>query len=185
MDRASADESPRRWGRSRRGRWVTLVLLLVLGGGLGWAVVSNAMTVRVYSIPTGSMAPALMPGDRVSVQTRPGRAPRRGEIWVARLPRASGGSGEVVKRVVGLPGETVEVRSGQVFIDGHPLDEPYLTAAIRYTMPPTTLGRGEYLLLGDQRNTSFDGHVWGPLPESLLVGPVLSRYWPVERIGGL
>ena len=173
----------RGWFTRRRAAVVLLVVIPL--GWLSVAGVSKAVTVRVYHIPSGSMAPTLKAGDRVGVQTRPGRAPARGEVWVFRMPRASGSAGEAVKRVVGLPGDTVEVKAGVLLVNGLPASEPYLTGPMTYTMPALKLGPAEYLMLGDSRNASHDGHVWGPLPADHLVGPVALRYWPVRRLGGL
>jgi signal peptidase I len=172
-------------GRKRRLRG----LLLLLALGLCWPVwdaATFATSLRVFAVPSGSMAPSLVAGDRVCVETTRRAPPRRGEIWVFRMPKAAAAAqGFAVKRVVGLPGETVEVAAGRVTIDGRPLAEPYRTAPMTYTLPPIELGPDQYLVLGDSRNASNDGHLWGPLSRDRLVGRVLGRYWPPRRIGGL
>lgn len=172
--------------RSRRRLWIG-VLLLLPGVWLLCSGISYAVSTRVYMIPSASMSPTLRPGDRVGVQIRGFQAPKRGEIWVFHMPPASGTAPtiEAAKRVIGLPGETVEVANGSVLINGQPLDEPYLAAPIAYVLPPVTLGSNEYFMLGDSRNASLDSHVWGPLPGDYLVGPIKMRVWPMKRIGGL
>lgn len=92
---------------------------------------------------------------------------------------------EVVKRVIGLPGETIAVQNGKVEIDGKPMEEPYLGAAINYTLPARKLGDTEYFMLGDKRNGSLDSSVFGPVPADRLIGRAIYRVWPVERAGGL
>jgi signal peptidase I len=148
--------------------------------GLGYQVLGY----RYYAIPTNSMAPTLRAGDRVRVeQGHLLEPPRRGEVWIFRGPPPA--ATIIVKRVIGLPGETVEVRGGQVRIDGKPLAEPYLTASPSYTMAPRQLGPDEYLMLGDNRNNSADSHIWGPVPRDRFLGQVRMRYWPPKRVGGL
>jgi signal peptidase I len=168
----------------RRG-WLFWVVM----GGLAWLIATAATavsSVRAYSIPTSSMAPALKPGDRIGVDIRPRRRPRRGEVWVFAMPRQSGSTGTTaVKRVIGLPGETVEVRDGTVVINGRPIAEPYLTGPVPYAVAPVKLGPGEYYVLGDNRGTALDSHVWGPLSADALIGPAKLRYWPLRRVGGL
>jgi signal peptidase I len=189
---AMAEEGSRNTTRgnrriARRRAWA-LGVALFLGAWLLWTVVTYAVSVRprVYIIPTGSMAPTLRPGDRVGVETGRTGPPARGEVWVLRLPATSKQVGnEAVKRIIGLPGETVEITGGRVIIDGRTIAEPYLLVPMTYSMPPMTLGPDEYFVLGDSRNTSFDSHVWGPLPAGDLVGRVKLRYWPPKRIGGL
>jgi signal peptidase I len=178
--------APNRSGQWRRIKLAITCLGVFLGGWLVWSAASLAVATRAYIIPTGSMAPTLMPGDRVGVEARPGLRPERGEVWVFRMPKASGvAPNHAVKRVVGLPGETVEVTSGKVLINGRPLAESYLAAPMTYTMSPMTLGADAYLMLGDSRDASHDGHVWGPLPADHLVGRVKVRFWPPRRVGGL
>ncbi len=171
----------------RRSKWRGWLFWAALCG-LAWVVGAGALavsSVRAYSIPTASMAPTLKPGDRIGVDTRPRRPPGRGELWVFTMPAASkAGGSTAVKRVIGLPGETVEVAGGKVLIDGRPLDEPYLSGPIPYSFAPITLGRDEYFMLGDSRGVASDSHIWGPLTADHLIGPVKVRYWPLRRVGG-
>jgi signal peptidase I len=151
------------------------------------AMGSQAASVRGYVVPSASMAPTLAMGDRLAVQPRRfATGPRRGEIWLFRAPaKASPGQNVFVKRVIGLPGETVQIRNGQVVIDGNPLPEPYLKGTSGVSSPAVTLGANEYYVLGDNRPNSNDSHVWGPLGGSRFIGRAALRYWPVERMGGL
>src|SRR4051794_16019464 len=118
-----------------RKAWLLLVPFLAAGSWFSWNAATYATSLRVYFVPTKSMSPALAPGDRILADTRRSTPPKRGEIWVFNMPR--GGIG--VKRVVGLPGETLEVAGGRVLIDGQPLAEPYLAVPMTYTMPAVKL----------------------------------------------
>ena len=110
----------------RRRRWsIRLLLILVpfLGLTLWYAsfAVAYVANLRVYFIPSGSMSPTIAPGDRITIDRGAG-SPGRGEIWVFSMPDGA----TLVKRVIGLPGETIEVSGGRVLIDDRPIDEPYL-----------------------------------------------------------
>jgi len=110
--------------------------------------------------------------------------PRRGEIVILVPPRF--GSGDYVKRVIGLPGEIVEIKNGKVFINGRPLEEPYIKEPPRYVMPPTFIPPGHYFVLGDNRNASTDSHNWrliGPIPEENIIGKAWLSYWPPRHWG--
>ncbi len=104
--------------------------------------------------------------------------PTRGEIIVFRYPADP--SKDFVKRVVGLPGERVEVRSGTVYIDGAPLSEPYLRRSDRSSAGSLVLGEKQYYVVGDNRRNSNDSRAWGVVPEDHIVGKVLLVYWPWE-----
>jgi signal peptidase I len=168
---------------SRRRRLALLVAIPLVGAAawLAWGGVIYATSLRLYMIPSNSMAPTLVKGDRFFVDTRGGIEPKRGELWVHWPPTRV----QAVKRVVGLPGETIAVAGGRVLINGKPLDEPYLSGSIGYTMAPAALRRDEYLVLGDNRGNSFDRHVWGPLAKKQLIGRVELRSWPPSRVGRL
>jgi signal peptidase I len=106
--------------------------------------------------------------------------PKRGEVIVFRFPRDP--SKDFVKRVIGLPGESVELRQGTVYINGAALEEPYLTAPGNSTRPPILLGEKQYYVLGDNRASSNDSRVWGPVPEENVVGKVWLVYWPFAEL---
>lgn len=117
------------------------------------------------------------------------RDPRRGEIVVfdapAKTMAACGESGTFVKRIVGLPGEVVSERNGVVYIDGRPLDEPYVAAGRRDHRTQTwpRVPTDSYFMLGDNRRRSCDSREWGTVAREDLIGPVFLTYWPPDRLG--
>lgn len=138
-------------------------------------LVVNALTGR-FRIEGSSMEPLLHDGEyviinRVVYKLHP---PERGDIIVFMRD----GRRDYIKRVVGLPGETIEIRQGQVFINGQPLEEPYVKEAGSYSMSPRTIGPNEYFVLGDNRNNSSDSHNWGSVPLSAIDGKAWIIYWP-------
>lgn len=109
--------------------------------------------------------------------------PARGEVIVFKYDRANPET-PLVKRVIGLPGETVEMRNGAVFIDGKKLDEPYLTnGPDNWTMARTVVPEGQYFVLGDNRRVSNDSRYFGPVPFETVIGKVWAVYWPPSRMG--
>ncbi len=108
----------------------------------------------------------------------PFHQPRRGEIIVFKFPRDE--SRDFVKRVIGVPGDTVEVRDGQVFIDGEPLDEPYIQKPDEANMDPFVVPPGEYFVMGDNRRFSNDSRDWGSVPENNIIGRAWVSYWPLD-----
>jgi signal peptidase I len=107
--------------------------------------------------------------------------PRRGDIIVFRDPRAD--DRKLIKRVIGLPGEVVEITNGYVSIDGYPLDEPYIKSPGRYTEAAIAVPEGQYFVLGDNRNNSSDSHTWGTLAKTKIVGKAWLSYWPPSMWG--
>ena len=106
--------------------------------------------------------------------------PKRGEVIVFRFPKDP--SKDFVKRVIGLPGEVVEITDGQVYIDGVPLDEPYLPGPDRTVLQRREMGEKEYFVLGDNRRSSNDSRSWGPVPEENVRGKVWVVYWPFSQL---
>ena len=117
------------------------------------------------------------------------RAPKRGEIVVFRTPprtrEACAESGTFVKRIVGLPGETISERDGVVHVNGRRLLEPYVLTGERDTRSGSwpRIPAGQYFMMGDNRRNSCDSRAWGTVPRANLIGPVFLTYWPPQRLG--
>ena len=120
-------------------------------------------------------------GDSVRYAIHP---PERGEVIVFEFPDVipSNPKRDFVKRVIGLPGETIEVKDGVPFVDGVVLEEPYLTTKDHSNVRKVELGAGEYYVIGDNRAHSNDSRSWGAVPEENLRGKVWMIYWPAPRI---
>ena len=88
--------------------------------------------------------------------------------------------------MVGVAGDTVEVRNGKLFLNGREMDEPYTNELAEYELtPPLTVPAGSVFVLGDNRNHSFDSHYWGFLPTENIIGKATVRYWPPNKIGAV
>jgi len=166
-------------------------LLLRAGGDEGLALGSltpaPADTYRLIEVEGRSMEPTLEEGQRVLVSTAVygARLPQRGDVIVFTAPNGptSSPEPEFIKRVIGVPGETVEVRDCTVFVDGMPLDEPYIKEQPRYALLPVKVPSGHYFVLGDSRNNSSDSHSWGMLPEENITGMIRFVLWPLSDFG--
>jgi signal peptidase I len=192
--------------RTRLPRRVRLALDWVLTIALAAAcvLVFEAEIAKPYRIPSESMEPTLhcarpVGGCEAALSDRviacrvcyDVSSPARGQIVVFEAPsRAAakcGESGTYVKRLVGLPGEMVhEDGAGRIWIDGRPLHEPYVRAAARerddYHGDTWRVPADSYFFLGDNRDNSCDSRVWGAVPRSSLIGPVVATYWPPTRL---
>jgi len=106
--------------------------------------------------------------------------PQRGEVIVFHFPRDP--SKDFVKRVIGLPGDTIEIREGKVFVNNSYQEEPYISRKGSSNMQPTRLRAKEYFVMGDNRRSSNDSRSWGPVPEGLVLGKVWFVYWPFSSV---
>jgi signal peptidase I len=181
-------------------RWIVELLGVVVVAILV-AVLLRTFVVATYSIPSGSMEPTLQIGDRIVVDKLSYHlhGVDRGNIVVFTTPPNEDCAGppvaDLVKRVIGLPGEIISLQDGNVYIDGRLLPEPFLPADVRGdTYPgPSIKGyalhhayripAGYVFVMGDNRPESCDSRYWGPIRESTIVGEVDLRIWPLSRIG--
>jgi signal peptidase I len=179
--------------------------IVTIVGAVAIVLLVKAYVVNPYRIPSSSMEPTLhcaQPAsgcearfsDRVLANRfiYHLRDPRRGEIVVFETPDAArlkcGAGGTFVKRVIGLPGETIEVRlergDGYVFVNGRKLEEPYIGEGRRSgeDFGPVKVPQNGYFMMGDTRAQSCDSREWGSVPRDNLIGKVFATYWPPNRI---
>jgi signal peptidase I len=163
--------------------------VLLLGGALVIALLIKTFLFQAFYIPSESMVPTLETNDRVLVNKLSYKLHdvNRGDIVVFETPESeTGGAQDLVKRVIGLPGETVSCRNGGILIDGRPLDEPYLEDTVdtscdqEYRIPADTV-----FVMGDNRTQSKDSRSFGPIDQDSIVGRVFIRIWPPNRVGFL
>lgn len=164
--------------------------LKTIGVSIVLALGIRTFVAEARYIPSGSMQPTLEINDRLIVEKVSYRFnnPERGDIVVFIPPNQLNQNtfrDAFIKRVIGLPGETVEVRDGKVFINGQPLTENYLESPPDYQWGPETVPQDSFLVLGDNRNNSFDSHFWGFVPRDNIIGRAAVRFWPPNRVGGI
>ena len=147
------------------------------------AVLINLFLAQATRVYGSSMEPNLYTDQRLVVEKVSYRLhePRRGDVVVLRMPER--GPELLIKRVIALPGETIEVRDGQVYIDGEVLEEPYVLQRTSGKSMPVTVPEGHVFVMGDNRGASNDSRSFGPVAEDRIVGRAWVSYWPVEHLG--
>jgi signal peptidase I len=182
MDESKAAGPPAKdAGRLREVRRLVRDLLLLVGV----VFLGLVFLFQPFKVEGASMQPALVDHERILVNKliyRLGPV-QRGDVVVFWFPGDPHRS--FVKRVIGVPGDHVAIRNGQVFVNGEALDEPYLTSSPQRGdhHQPVTVRAGHYFVLGDHRTVSNDSRAWGQVPERLILGKAVLRYWPLQRMG--
>lgn len=179
--------------------WLAIVVVALVA-----AVLIRTYLIEAYSIPSGSMEPTIVPGDRLLVNKLAFDfgGVSRGNIVVFDKPPTDtevGGANHLIKRVIGLPGQSLRSGpDGEIFVDGKLISQPWLTPSARANPGPaicspqlsTTdcrdgtlyLPKGEYFVMGDNRSDSEDSRYFGPIPRSSIVGEAFLRIWPLGHI---
>lgn len=172
----SEQERPRT-GSALRELLETLILTVVT------YLLVRTFLFETYRVVGQSMEPTLVQDERLIVSKLSYRLhePQRGDIIVFRDPNDSGRN--LIKRIIGLPGEVVEIRNGLVYINGQQLDEPYLVEYSAGSEPQTPTPDGYYYVMGDNRNNSSDSRSWGVLAADNIIGKAAFTYWPVQFWG--
>jgi signal peptidase I len=176
--------------------WIVTIVVAV-----GAVLAIKQWVVNPYRIPSASMEPTLHCAGSIGCLSNYSdrvlanrfifrfRDPERGEIVVFETPDEAfekcGAGGTFVKRVIGLPGETLVQRNNVLLVNGRRLSEPYLANPrnLGKDFPQERLGPDEYFMMGDNRTSSCDSRDWGAVPRGSLIGPVFAVYWPPQRIG--
>jgi signal peptidase I len=189
-------------------------LIVTVGVAIGIALLIQAVLVKPYKIPTGSMEPTLSIGQRVLVD-RLTTHPRIGDVVVFHPPHGAdpqppvcadpeqglghsspcdrsttAESGQTfIKRVVGLPGDRLSIHDGKVVRNGVPEHTPQAQPCGGVEgcdfAGTITVPAGDYFMMGDNRGDSDDSRFWGPVPQRWIVGEAFATYWPPDRVGGV
>jgi signal peptidase I len=177
------------WTRRRFVEWGAIVAIAVLV-----ALLLRIFVVQTFFIPSTSMYPTLKVGDRILVNKLAYHlhGVGRGDIIVFKAPagvrtKCDTTDTVLVKRIIGLPGETISDKDGRVYINGKVLSEPWLPKhdSLTKTFPfaPVHIGANRYFVMGDNRIYSCDSRYWGTVPRSSIIGKAEMRIWPLSRLG--
>lgn len=204
------DNSPAH--HSSENPWIEGLKTIALSAVLALGI--RTFVAEARYIPSGSMLPTLQINDKLIVDKVSYRFndPKRGDIVVfippdqasiclgynppnqpdGTLPNPATPKPEepkpkdaFIKRVIGLPGDRVEVKQGQVYINGEALQEKYIEDEPQYQLPQVKVPDNSYLVLGDNRNNSCDSHYWGFVERKNIIGRAIVRFWPLNRFGEL
>lgn len=152
-------------------------------------LIIRPFVVQAFYIPSGSMEPTLLVSDHILVNKFVYRfhEPQHGDIVVFKSPPGASNDGQerdFIKRLIGTPGDVIQVKSGVgVFRNGKLLKEPYIAEIPFYDMPAVKVPKGMLFVMGDNRNNSNDSHAWGCLDRNRIIGKSMFMFWPLNRIG--
>ncbi len=173
----------------KNSNWLNLLAWVLLAILLRWQVIEPRW------IPSGSMLPTLELQDRILVEKISPRLRRlqkshlNHEDMVIFYPPEKlieagyNPKSALIKRIVGLPGEEIEIHNGQLFRNGSLVKEVWRKEPIKYELEAITVPKNQIWVLGDNRNNSLDSHIWGALPEKNVIGTAVWRYWPLRNFG--
>jgi signal peptidase I len=171
------------WNSQRENLQIVII-------ALGLAILIRAFIAEPRFIPSDSMLPTLHIGDRVVVEKISYylESPKTGDIVVFSPPEQLQEQGftqdqAFIKRIIGLPGQTVTVKKGLVYLNDKALVEKYIAEPPKYQWGPYRVPENQYFVMGDNRNNSNDSSRWGFLPKQNIIGRAVVRFWPLERIG--
>jgi signal peptidase I len=183
QDKEQADHQSIFWQRTRENLQIIAIALVL-------ALLIRAFVAEPRFIPSDSMLPTLQVGDRLVVEkvSYRFRTPATGEIIVFDPPQQLQIQGydkdqAFIKRVIGTPGQTIQIQRGKVYLNGTALEENYIAEPPAYNMEAVRVPEDQLFVMGDNRNNSNDSHVWGFLPKQNIIGHACFRFWPLSRLG--
>jgi signal peptidase I len=177
---------PGRRSSRETGGFLEFLVILVVAFALVFGVV-RPFVLEAFYIPSESMVPTLLVGDRVFVNKFIYRftEPERGDVVV--FESVNGGEEDLIKRIVAVAGDEIEVRNGTLLVNGEEQEERYLNENLPFTgsYEPTEVPEEHVFVMGDNRANSADSRVFGPLPVENIEGEAFMRFWPVPEIKSL
>ncbi len=188
-DSPAPELSPEGAEADQRAVRAVMEWVVVLVGAVALALVVRTFLFQPFWIPSESMEQTLLKQDRVMVNKLSYRLGdiSPGDVVVFKRPdNDPDGYQDLIKRVIGTPGDVVEGHDGAVFVNGVAIDEPYLDPAdVIFDFGPITVPEGEYFMMGDNRDDSYDSRFFGTVPEGNVLGRAVGLFWPLDRIGTL
>lgn len=175
-------ESPKSTARF----FLELVEIVLIAFALSWVL--RTYVIEARKIPTGSMLPTIQLNDRVIVDKiyfKDFGHLSHGDIVVFHPPPAAHATEDFIKRIVGLPGDKVEIRNHTTYVNDQAVYEPYVLEKSKNDYGPVVVPKDSVFVMGDNRNNSDDSRVWGFLPIQNITGRTLFRYWPLDHFGAL
>jgi len=159
--------------------WVSTILIAIV-----LVIIIRTFLLDSRVVPSSSMEPSILPNDRLFVEKISHRlfGLERGDVIVFEPPEGSEFQDDMIKRLIALPGDTVEIKDGKLYLNGEPQEEPYLKEPVNYEMPKQVVPEGKIFVLGDNRNRSLDSHAWGFADIDSVKGKAWITYWPPSRI---
>ncbi|HKZ27625.1 MAG TPA: signal peptidase I [Rubrobacteraceae bacterium] len=183
-EKGTTSEMPRT--PKKVGGFVEFLVILVVAFALVFGFV-RPFVLEAFRIPSESMVPTLLVGDRVFVNKFIYRftEPERGDVVV--FESVNGGEEDLIKRIVAVAGDEIEVRNGTLLVNGEEQEEPYLNENLPFddSYGPPRVPEEHVFVMGDNRANSADSRVFGPLPVENIEGEAFMRFWPPSRIGSL
>jgi signal peptidase I len=188
------DESPLPVSKRRSRQRSIIEWLIVIVVAVLVSLLIRTYVFQTFFIPSGSMEPTLQIGDRIIVNKLSVELGtiHVGDILVFKAPKAvateCGDSvADLVKRVIGVPGDTLVSKGNTIYVNGHPLKQPWTHVAQIGSRPITTtyVKKNHYFMMGDNESDSCDSRYWGLLPRSDVIGKAFVRIWPLSRLGFL
>ncbi|MGI6032519.1 MAG: signal peptidase I [Coriobacteriales bacterium] len=178
--------------KSALGAFLEFVVIVAMAAVIAWVVVT--FVVQPYEIPSESMTDTIEVGDRVLSEkvSYHFEDPKQGDIIT--FHDVEDYDRILIKRVIAVGGQTVDLKNGDVYVDGEKLDESYTEGKPSYPLEsetgediqyPYTVPEGEVWVMGDNRTNSMDSRAFGSVPVSNITGHAVVRYWPLDRIGSL